>query len=46
MLLMAGVSFALSQTLVVPALTAISREFDARATATSWVLTGFLPSLT
>ena len=43
-LLMAGVSFALSQTLVVPALAAISREFDASATATSWVLTAFLLS--
>ena len=44
MLLLAGVSFALSQTLVVPALTAVSAEFDASATATSWVLTGFLLS--
>ena len=43
-LLLAGVSFALSQTLVVPALPAISREFGASATATSWVLTGFLLS--
>jgi EmrB/QacA subfamily drug resistance transporter len=43
-LLLAGVSFALSQTLVVPALTAISSEFHASATATSWVLTGFLLS--
>ena len=43
-LLLAGVSFALSQTLVVPALPAISREFDASATAVSWVLTGFLLS--
>src|SRR5215216_7975984 len=43
-LLLAGVSFALSQTLVVPALPSISREFGASATATSWVLTGFLLS--
>src|SRR5215208_8209900 len=43
-LLLAGVSFALSQTLVVPALAAISEEMDASQTATSWVLTGFLLS--
>src|SRR5215210_1001729 len=43
-LLLAGVSFALSQTLVVPALPSISKEFGASATATSWVLTGFLLS--
>src|SRR4051812_8565159 len=43
-LLLAGVSFALSQTLVVPALAAISREMHASQTATSWVLTGFLLS--
>src|SRR3954470_7752510 len=43
-LLLAGVSFALSQTLVVPALAAISREMHAGQTATSWVLTGFLLS--
>src|SRR4051794_2651411 len=43
-LLLAGVSFALSQTLVVPALAAMSREYGASATATSWVLTGFLLS--
>src|SRR5215208_1629393 len=43
-LLLAGVSFALSQTLVVPALAAISEDLDAGQTATSWVLTGFLLS--
>src|SRR3954453_22908452 len=43
-LLLAGVSFALSQTLVIPALAAISRDMDASQTATSWVLTGFLLS--
>jgi EmrB/QacA subfamily drug resistance transporter len=43
-LLLAGVSFALSQTLVVPALAAISRDMHASQTATSWVLTGFLLS--
>ena len=34
-LLLAGVSFALSQTLVVPALAAISEEMQASQTATS-----------
>ena len=43
-LLLAGISFALSQTLVVPALPRISREFSAGASSTSWVLTGFLLS--
>ncbi len=43
-LLLAGVSFALSQTLTIPALPSISAEFDASASATSWVLTGFLLS--
>jgi EmrB/QacA subfamily drug resistance transporter len=43
-LLLAGVSFALSQTLVIPALPAISRDLDASATSTSWILTGFLLS--
>src|SRR3954447_10337606 len=43
-LLLAGVSFGLSQTLVLPALAAISEEMDASQTATSWVLTGFLLS--
>lgn len=43
-LLAAGVSFALSQTLVLPALSVIGREYEASATATSWVVTGFLLS--
>src|SRR3954451_17657383 len=40
----AGIAFALSQTLVVPALPALAEEFDASQSATSWVLTGFLVS--
>jgi EmrB/QacA subfamily drug resistance transporter len=43
-LLMAGVSFALSQTLVIPALPEIGDHLDASATATSWLLTAFLLS--
>jgi EmrB/QacA subfamily drug resistance transporter len=43
-LLMAGVSFALSQTLVIPALPEIGEDLGASATATSWLLTGFLLS--
>ena len=43
-LLLAGVAFALSQTLVLPALPEIGRELDASASATSWILTGFLLS--
>jgi EmrB/QacA subfamily drug resistance transporter len=43
-LLLAGVSFALSQTLVIPALPDISREVDATAAETSWLLSGFLLS--
>jgi EmrB/QacA subfamily drug resistance transporter len=43
-LLMAGVSFALSQTLVIPALPQIGEDLGASATATSWLLTGFLLS--
>ena len=42
--LLAGVSFALSQTLVIPALAPITESFGASATASSWVLTGFLLS--
>ena len=44
MLLLAGVAFALSQTLVLPALPELGREMDASASATSWILTGFLLS--
>jgi EmrB/QacA subfamily drug resistance transporter len=40
----ACVAFSLSQTLVVPALPALAREFGASASAVSWVLTGFLVS--
>jgi EmrB/QacA subfamily drug resistance transporter len=43
-LLLAGLSFALSQTLVVPALPSFSTEYSASATASSWLLTGFLLS--
>ncbi len=40
----ACIAFALSQTLVVPALPALAEEFDASQSAVSWVLTGFLLS--
>ncbi|MET0615981.1 MAG: MFS transporter, partial [Thermoleophilaceae bacterium] len=43
-LLMAGVSFALSQTLVIPALPEIGKDLHASTTATSWLLTAFLLS--
>ena len=43
-LVLAGVVFSLSQTLVVPALPALAEEFDASPSAVSWVLTGFLVS--
>jgi EmrB/QacA subfamily drug resistance transporter len=43
-LLMAGVSFALSQTLVIPALPEIGDHLHASSTATSWLLTAFLLS--
>jgi EmrB/QacA subfamily drug resistance transporter len=38
------IAFALSQTLVVPALPSLAREYDASASAVSWVLTGYLVS--
>jgi EmrB/QacA subfamily drug resistance transporter len=41
-LLLAGVAFALSQTLVAPALPAIQRSFDASPTSAAWILTGYL----
>src|SRR4029077_20735424 len=41
---MAGVTFALSQTLVIPALPEIGAHLDASATATSWLQTAFLLS--
>src|SRR4051795_10350697 len=40
----ACIAFALSQTLVVPALPALAEEFDASPSSVSWVLTGFLVS--
>src|SRR4051795_11462982 len=43
-LIAACVAFSLSQTLVVPALPALAREFDASPSAVSWLLTGFLLS--
>jgi EmrB/QacA subfamily drug resistance transporter len=43
-LLLAGVSFALSQTLVIPAIPEVARDLDASSTAASWILTGFLLS--
>jgi EmrB/QacA subfamily drug resistance transporter len=43
-LMAACVAFALSQTLVVPALPALAQEFGASQSAVSWVLTGFLVS--
>jgi EmrB/QacA subfamily drug resistance transporter len=43
-LLLAGVAFALSQTLVIPAIPEIAQEMDASSTAASWVLTAFLLS--
>ena len=43
-LLLAGVSFALSQTLVIPALPEIGRSVNASPSAASWILSGFLLS--
>src|SRR3954453_2246164 len=43
-LILAAISFALAQTLVVPALPAIAESMDASASSASWVLTGFLLS--
>jgi EmrB/QacA subfamily drug resistance transporter len=43
-LVAAGASFALAQTLVIPALPEIARHFHASTSAVSWVLTGFLVS--
>ena len=44
MLLLAGVSFALSQTLVIPALPEIAANVNASPAAASWILSGFLLS--
>ncbi|MGW2591179.1 MFS transporter [Streptomyces sp. NPDC001515] len=41
-LLLAVLSFSLMQTMVVPALPDLQREFDASTTAVSWVLSSFL----
>jgi EmrB/QacA subfamily drug resistance transporter len=41
-LLLAGLSFAVSQTMVAPALPAIQTQLGASASATAWVMTGFL----
>src|ERR1700754_3366747 len=43
-LIAACIAFALSQTLVVPALPSLAEEFDASPSAVSWLLTGFLVS--
>jgi EmrB/QacA subfamily drug resistance transporter len=44
LLVVAGVSFAVMQTLVVPALPFFQREFDTTATSVTWIATGFLLS--
>src|SRR5690349_18060048 len=41
-LLLAGMAFALSQTVVSPALPEIQREFGANAASAAWILTGYL----
>ena len=43
-LLLAALTFALSQTLVAPALATITEEFDTTASSSTWVLTGYLLS--
>jgi MFS family permease len=43
-LLAAGISFALTQTIVLPALSVLGRSYGASPTATSWIVTGFLLS--
>lgn len=43
-LLLAGMSYALAQTLVVPALPTLAREFSTGSSTSSWLLTGFLLS--
>ena len=44
LLLSAGVTFALSQTLILPALPTIARDLDASPAAASWLMTGLLLS--
>jgi EmrB/QacA subfamily drug resistance transporter len=41
-LVLAGMAYALSQTVVSPALPELEREFNANATSIAWVLTGYL----
>lgn len=41
-LLLAGLAFALSQTVVSPALPELQREFDADPSSAAWILTGYL----
>jgi predicted MFS family arabinose efflux permease len=43
-LILAGISIALQQTMVVPALPVLEREFDATTAWATWLLTGFLLS--
>lgn len=43
-LLAAGISFALSQTIVLPALSVLGEQYDAGPVATSWVVTAYLLS--
>ncbi len=43
-LLLCGVSFAISQTVVIPALPALAEDLDASRASVSWILTGFLVS--
>src|SRR4051794_14023826 len=43
-LVLAAISFALAQTLVVPALPALAESMHSDAASASWVLTGFLLS--
>ncbi|HEU4942331.1 MAG TPA: MFS transporter [Gaiellaceae bacterium] len=43
-LILAGISIALQQTMVVPALPALQREFDTTTAWVTWLLTGFLLS--
>jgi EmrB/QacA subfamily drug resistance transporter len=43
-LIVAGIAFALQQTMIVPALPILQREFDTSAAWAAWLLTGFLLS--
>jgi EmrB/QacA subfamily drug resistance transporter len=43
-LILAGIAFALQQTMVIPALPILQREFDTTAAWSAWLLTGFLLS--